>query len=186
MLRPKDITDQLGISPASLRFWSNAFAPVLSPGAQASRTEHGGNAQRRYTDEDLAILRQAKTLLDGGSTFELALEQLKSLEPIELLEAPEAARSSASSPSNAVAVTDPHPIIQAFEEALRSKDQVIAGKDETIRTKDELLVNKDQLISLLSQQVDELKASPAVVIHEPRFRWGFLNRLLTEGGQDVG
>lgn len=186
MLRPKDITDQLGISSASLRFWSNAFAEVLSPGAQASKTESGGNAQRRYTDEDLAMLRQAKTLLDGGSTFELALEQLKSLEPTEILEAPETARLTDSAPTNAVTVTDTHPIIQAFEESLRAKDQVIAGKDETIRTKDELITNKDHLITLLSQQVDELKAAPTVVIHEPRFRWGFLNRLLTEGVQDVG
>lgn len=168
MLRPKDIIDQLGISAPTLRVWSNTFAPVLSPGAQPSKTETGGAAQRRYTEEDLAYFRQAKALLDSGKTFDEALANLRS-EPLPESTEPLIAHQN---PPNDVAVVEQiHPIIRAFEEALAAKEQAIQAKDE--------------LIAELRLQLDRRPTSQPT-IQPPQFRWGFLNRLLTEGAQDVG
>lgn len=192
MLKPKDITDQLSISAPTLRVWSNTFSPVLSPSAQRATTEQGTATQRRYTDLDLIYFRRAKELLDSGSTFEQTLEKLQTLDPNELLtsggdQASEPAlsrRQEGQEPSSAPAlVTETHPIIQAFEEALRSKD-------EAIRALHIALESKDSEIQTLRGQVDELKTQPApdpIVKEIPvRFRWSWLNKLLTAEPQSVG
>jgi DNA-binding transcriptional MerR regulator len=185
MLRPKDITDQLGISAPTLRVWSNTFAPVLSPGAQSAKTESGGAAQRRYTEQDLAYFRQAKALLDGGSTFEQALDALQALDPGDLaVSEPQALPSAAPSESATPAVIEQtHPVIQAFEEALKAKSEVIEAKDALIATLQHTIEERDQAIA-------ELRARPLPepprIVEKPVFRWGWLNRLLTGEANDVG
>lgn len=70
MHRPKDISDTLGISPGTLRRWATAFADHLSPTAGAAIAETGGPAQRRFTDDDLALLAAIQRDLAGGRTID--------------------------------------------------------------------------------------------------------------------
>lgn len=140
-LRPKDITGTLGISPATLRLWSNHFAPVLSPAAQKATTSQGTAAQRRYTDTDLRIFTRAKQLLGQGKTYEETLESLQSDDPAEILYFP---TTNGKPPQNephdlgaVLATVDEHPVMLAFREALAAKDETIATlkrEIETIRT----------------------------------------------------
>lgn len=169
MHRPKDTSDLLGVSPATLRLWSNHFAAVLSPAAQKSTTEAGTAAQRRYTDSDIAYFRRAKQHLADGKTYEDTLTALQS-EPIEQEVEPSTQDqptqiNGASTPS---LVTETHPIIHAFEEALKSKDETI----EALRAQ----------IALLEQR----PTVPAATVAPTRFRWQFLNRLLLDVGQSDG
>ena len=153
-LRPKEMTSALGISAATLRLWSNNFAPVLSPAAQKARTETGGAAQRRYTEQDLRIFTKAKELLGQGKTYEETLEVLRDINPAELILSATPTQSTTQNAlhdvTGAVAVEGEHPVMLAFREALAAKDQTIA---------------------LLTKQLEE-KRAPVV------FRWRFLNWLL--------
>lgn len=138
MHRPKDVADQLGISPATLRLWSNRFADVLSPAAQKATTEAGTSAQRRYTDSDLAIFRRAKTLLGDGNTYESTLAQLQAEPRPELilpLPGDDGEIDEASFIGGETALStnlDEHPVFIAFREALAAKDETIRSKDQTI------------------------------------------------------
>lgn len=77
MHRPKEITDTLGISATTLRRWSTTFSDYLSPTAGQSIAESGGSAQRRYTDEDLALLASIQREFAGGRTVEEVQVKLK-------------------------------------------------------------------------------------------------------------
>lgn len=163
MLRPKDVIDQLGISAPTLRVWSNTFAEVLSPSAQAARTESGGNAQRRYTRQDLAYFHKAKGCLDSGLTFEQTLAALQALDPAELTTDMTTAYADVDNSPDETApaiLESVHPVIQAFEQTIRAKDETIQS---------------------LREQIDELRARPATLppppTAQPRFRWTFLNWL---------
>jgi len=181
-LRPKDMTSALGISAATLRLWSNNFAPVLSPAAQKARTETGGAAQRRYTEQDLKIFTKAKELLGQGKTYEETLEALQQVDPTELLLTPPSTNGTAQSePQGATqslaTTSDEHPVMIAFREAL-------AAKDEVIRTKDEVVASRDETIKVLEQRVQEFRAiaeQPTPEPLKPQFRWRWLNWLIKAG-----
>ncbi len=185
MLKPKDIIDQLGVSAPTLRVWSNTFAPILSPSAQPAKTETGGSAQRRYAEQDLAIFHRAKALLDSGKTLEDTLAVLQS-EPLPSLrgplpEAPGSSQTQKNPPTDITVIDQMHPIIRAFEEALAAKDDAILAKDQTIASKDETIASLNARVKDLSQSLLMAKnVTPASVPSQPRFRWEFLNRLLTE------
>ncbi len=49
-----------------------------------------------------------------------------------------------------------------------------------------MIETKEQTIGQLRDEIVVLKQAPAPVVREPRFRWGFLNRLLTDEAQSVG
>lgn len=177
MLRPKDILDELSISAPSLRLWSKHFSDLLSPGAQSSQTATGGNAQRRYNQDDLELFRKAKRFLDSGKTYEETLAALQAQEPVP--EPPEAPPAH-EIPTTELAVIEPiHPVIRAFEEALRAKD-------ETIEALHLVVISKDSEMLTLQARIEELKAVQVVQSAPPRFRWRWLERLLTGGSQDVG
>ena len=70
LFRPADAANRLGISPATLRVWSNQFGSFLEPAARQTVTGAGGGSQRRYSEADIAILSQVKQLLGSGKTYE--------------------------------------------------------------------------------------------------------------------
>jgi DNA-binding transcriptional MerR regulator len=67
---PNEVATQLGISPSTLRRWSNEFADFLSDAAgRPEVAPTGGMAHRRYTDQDLETLMTTKGLLAEGLTY---------------------------------------------------------------------------------------------------------------------
>lgn len=70
-LRPAEVADALGVSPATLRRWSRRFEDYLQ-----ARDSSADGSHRRYTGEDLAVLRQVKARLEEGWTYDQVAEQL--------------------------------------------------------------------------------------------------------------
>lgn len=185
MYRPKEITERLSISPATLRLWSNHFADLLSPSAQKQITGHGTSAQRRYTDSDLVIFTKAKQLLAEGSTYEEVLRRLQE-EPLDETSGEDVLHASRPSPVGLIEEDSlvvhqtldlsSHPVFTAFREALEAKD-------ETIRAKDEVIESKDVTIKALEARIDEIKSQSSPTPSTPApvcFKWDFLNRLLLD------
>lgn len=75
--RPAEAAHLLGVPPSTLRLYSVRFASLLSPSA-AQPVERGGGrpGYRIYTARDLDVLRDGKSLLERGLTYDEALEEL--------------------------------------------------------------------------------------------------------------
>jgi DNA-binding transcriptional MerR regulator len=69
---PQAVAKQLGVSPATLRRWSDEFAEYLSSGADSGK----GKSHRRYTEFDLGTLNTIKELMNSGATYEQVRQQL--------------------------------------------------------------------------------------------------------------
>ncbi len=66
-----EVASELGVSPQTLKNWTKEFASFLSvPGASA-------DGARRFTEQDLHVLRQVKDHLEAGLTFEETGEELR-------------------------------------------------------------------------------------------------------------
>lgn len=161
MLRPKDVIDALGISAPTLRVWSTQFAPVLSPSAQPAKTETGGSAQRRYTEQDVAYFRRAKELLDSGSTFEQALATLQEEGPPPV------------ATERAVSVVPPQPPSEV------TLYQALSRQEEQLRAIQESHKTIQRQLTGLVGLVEQMAKQPAPATYDERFdeldkRLGFL------------
>lgn len=66
-----DLATELGISVQTLKNWTRDFAPFLSaPGAL-------GETNRRFTDDDVFVLKRIKDHLAAGLTFDETAEELR-------------------------------------------------------------------------------------------------------------
>lgn len=74
LITPTAIIDQLGLTPITLRRWSQYHAAHLSPLANP-----GAGQARRFTGRDLEVLRHVQSLRDQGMTTALINEQLATL-----------------------------------------------------------------------------------------------------------
>ncbi len=70
---PQIIADELAISPATLRRWSDEFTSYLSEGAGTKKDKR---THQRYTDSDVATLSIIKSLMSNGMTYEGVRQQL--------------------------------------------------------------------------------------------------------------
>ena len=70
-----EVAEALGVSPATVRHWSTAFAILLSSEARCPVP----GADRHYTDEDLAMLREVHLMMAGHVRVSQAFEQLDTL-----------------------------------------------------------------------------------------------------------
>jgi DNA-binding transcriptional MerR regulator len=68
----QSVAKELDISVASLRRWSDEFTDYLSEEAGASKNR----SHRRYTDQDVRILRIIKELMNDGLTYEQVRKHL--------------------------------------------------------------------------------------------------------------
>lgn len=76
-LTPAEVAELLGIPPSTLRTYAAAFGDLLSRGAQGDPAVAGrAFRHRRYTRADLRVLSRAKTLVDGGLSYQVARAQL--------------------------------------------------------------------------------------------------------------
>ena len=74
---PQMVANELDISPAMLRRWSDEFTDFLSIGAGASKSQ----SHRRYTDRDVATLALVKELMGSGLTYDQVRLQLNGRTP---------------------------------------------------------------------------------------------------------
>ncbi len=63
---------ELNVSSNTLKRWAKDFAPFLTPSGPVS----GDGANRRFEDDDIAVLRRVKDQLAGGLSTEEVVEQL--------------------------------------------------------------------------------------------------------------
>lgn len=152
MHRPGDVSQRLGISANTLRLWSTHFEACLSPSAQSAKTEKGGAAQRRYTDDDLRVLLRAKVLLADGKTYEEVAQLLK--EPPTDGESVSALVVVSQSPA------EPSSLVLLSTQLTLLEEQVRQARD-----KDAALVTE---VTALRQQFSEMNRNLArlVEIHE--------------------
>jgi DNA-binding transcriptional MerR regulator len=73
MLRPGEAGLAIGIKPSTLRVYAQRFADLLSDDAGGS----GHNGYRLFSERDVALLREAKALLERGFTYQRAASQLR-------------------------------------------------------------------------------------------------------------
>jgi DNA-binding transcriptional MerR regulator len=69
---PQAVSNELDISPATLRRWADEFADYLS--TEANPVQGGGH--RRYTEADVQTLWEIKELMNGGATYEQVRRQI--------------------------------------------------------------------------------------------------------------
>lgn len=132
--RPGDVAKQLDIAVVTLRVWSNEFAGFLSEGAQRSVSSDGKPAQRRYSDSDVALLKQAKALLESGRTYDEARRALVENEPI------------------------PPQMVATLEEATRFLAEVKTTYDRLLESRDMTLSEQRDHIQTLQAQVEQQRA----------------------------
>jgi DNA-binding transcriptional MerR regulator len=128
MYRPKEVTERLGVSSATLRRWSDQFADYLSPSAGRSVNETGGATQRRYTDQDAQVLAAVKRLLDDGNTYEEVARKL-----------PESVMGDVVADHDNTAKSLTKPIESGSLIAYDAYQQTIESLQQTIRYQDELI-----------------------------------------------
>lgn len=69
---PQVVATELDVSSATLRRWSDEFADHLSPEAGSTK----GRSHRRYSEDDVAVLKAVKTLMSQGMTYAQVREDL--------------------------------------------------------------------------------------------------------------
>jgi DNA-binding transcriptional MerR regulator len=178
MYRPKEVAEQFGVTPATLRLWSTHFEDHLSPAAQRAMTENGGAAQRRYTDDDLRVLSRAKTLLATGFTYEEVKLRLGGIanegvpgDTGGAADAPLAPAVARDEPTSAIDTTFPEParlVIAALQESLQAKEETLGSKQETIAAlTTTVAVLQEQLAGLK----DEMAERRAMAAAPPPVSW---------------
>lgn len=67
-----EMASELGISAQTLKNWTRDFAPFLSPAGPL------GENSRRFTEDDVFVLKRIKDHLAAGLTFEETAQELRS------------------------------------------------------------------------------------------------------------
>jgi hypothetical protein len=63
LLSPEDVAGQLNISPSTLELWCITFSGHLSKWASPREESAFSDAERLFTEEDMAVLARAKQLV---------------------------------------------------------------------------------------------------------------------------
>ena len=152
---PKDTYQALGVSGATLRRWSDLFASALSQDAapEAEKT------RRRYSQDDMAILRYAQKLLADGHQIGEVAEILKVATPEDLAppepewrpEPPEAAESATESATGQDMPQEPSmalvPLVQNVQAALTATLQRAAAQERLLADQAERLTRQEREIA---------------------------------------
>ena len=172
--RPKQVADQLGISPATLRLWSNKFQSLLSPAAQRSTTETGTSAQRRYSDQDVRFFTRAKQLLGEGKTYEETLTILteEGVPDPQILTETAPPEEPAQETSSALVVESQFQMAMlSLREALSAKDETIEALQQTVSANErhvgDLRAENDRLREQLKERKEDTAELPATAEQTP-------------------
>lgn len=178
MYRPKEVTERLGVSSATLRRWSDTFTDFLSPTAGKSITETGGPAQRRYNDQDVIVLATVKRLLDDGNTYEEVARKL----PESILSDVVAHNAQMPVPLTEAPTSGSLVALEAYREAIAGKDQTIQALQHALEAKDETIRYQHQMIEELREHQLPPPISPGFVTMTFRQRLDWLIRGRMIGG----
>lgn len=159
--RPKAVSDYLGVSPATLRRWSESFAVFLSESASKSASGGNGSSQRRYSDLDIAVLARVKSLLATGYSIAEAVVQLSET-PTDLPEEGISSFDPRGADLSSQVRDDALIAVEAFRAALASKDKTIAVLEATVENQQRAINRQEQhtseVIRLLAALEDSLTA----------------------------
>jgi DNA-binding transcriptional MerR regulator len=164
---PADAARALGLAVETLRKYAREFAPLLSEGAQARRK--GG---RRYTEDDMTVLRHAGMLLDQGRTYAQVLAELGGNAPTVEQQADE--RPTVGD------VT----VIQRSDEAatlrtmMAAIEQIVASQHQHIETQKRLIAQLQQQSEYDRAALDRARADEARALAELRGALGKIPRWL--------
>jgi DNA-binding transcriptional MerR regulator len=111
---------ELNVSANTLKRWTKDFAPFLSPVGPVS----GDGASRRFTDEDVAVLRRVKEQLAGGASTEEVIEQLHAEGRGETVASALATRDMSGQSVGFVVLTDTLRAMIENQQAIQSSLQV--------------------------------------------------------------
>lgn len=204
LLTPGEVAQFLGISPSTLRRWSTRFAEFLSSGAGHSSASSSSHTHRRYTQEDVAVLRTIRDMLSQGFTYEhvrnsLALRSgTKGSDSAELATVPQ---ETASSPAltlftNAMhTIADGQQLLLNSQQASRELLNVVIQdnfllKEENARLRERMMRLEQELsenrrraearIEMLERRLERLESAEKEPPVQPvkRTRRGWLARLL--------
>lgn len=154
--RPQEVADRLGISPSTLRLWSNHFASELSDQARKIAAGGAGSAaQRRYGDEDLDTLVKAKELLGQGLTYEETKRRLR-----------QAAQPRLAEPQPAESLPTPARTAQDIDASLASLRETLEAKDRTIAALKESLAFLDVYLRTVLQEREDARARERLLQRE--------------------
>lgn len=157
--RPKDVATDLGVSAPTLRLWSALFASQLSDHARKALPGGGPTAQRRYDDNDVAVLTEVRSLLRQGLTFDEVAIRLNSRSPIRQL--PERTRQRLQPDSEPPTPAAPEPAPSRFSptDQISAKDQTIAALQEALSAKEATLRALEDALAAKDKTIDALKDS---------------------------
>ncbi len=163
MYRAGEVAEKLKISPATLRLWSNQFSAFLSPSARKGPTD-SVSAQRRYVDEDVELLFQAKAILGRGLTYGEARRKLEELRR-ENAEGGELERLFSSLPASLDGVREMlgarDRTIAALKETLAVREQTVAALEDTLLAKEKTIAALKDSLQFLEVYVRTLQSSRA-------------------------
>ena len=178
--KPKDAAELLDISPATLRRWSDLFAPALSE--DAAPEESG--TRRRYSEDDIGVFRYAARLLADGHQIGEVSELLKVATPADLASPdrePEAAQSEPEPLSGQEWPPEPAPgqdqppeplmalvpLVQNVQAALTATLQRAASQERLLADQAERLTRQEREIAdqreRLASQADTLEATESQI-----------------------
>jgi len=103
----------LGLSPTTIRIWTEKFAAYLSPGANPNKGK-----RRKFTEDDLVIFNTISVLRDRGDNFDEINQALKDGTRIEQTDKPTEGDSPPASKGTALQTEAFTQTIASFEARL--------------------------------------------------------------------
>ncbi|RME83436.1 MAG: MerR family transcriptional regulator [Caldilineae bacterium] len=145
-LRPSEVAQRLGISPATLRRWSQQFGEFLSNNASTTGTGNSGRSHRRYSVEDVVVLERIQQMLQKGMTYESVREYFSV--------------SGAVAPSQAAVAGEPE-----FDGEDETLELVQAASDQTaLAAPSDSAQNMPDLALLIADTLTNLSDSQQIIL----------------------
>lgn len=155
MHTPGEVATALGIAAPTLRKWSTDLARLLSP--QARRA---GAKGRRYSDDDLTLLRRYQQLLHDGATYEQARSGLI---------AQQRPTSDATAPAvGDVTVIEPSDETATLRAMMAATQQIVASQRQHIEAQERLIAQLQQQSEYDRAALDQARADEARALAELR------------------
>lgn len=128
-MKSGEVAKELGVTTVTVRSYANRFNQFLSPGASET--------SRKFTPEDVKVLKLGNSLLRSGYTFKETIERIKEQLPVagDILEDVEPHQEPPEPPPGEPRSIQPMEFFSQFLERLTEEHQLtLQAKDTTIET----------------------------------------------------